>query len=815
MSVTRANHYVPQWYQRQYLRPGHKTLAYLDLKPDSQTLADGRLIRGKSRFVSPTSRCFYQTDLYSTFFGSWVNDEIERKLFGSIDVRGSKAIRAFSGTDQSAWHRHFHALFEYLDIQKSRTPKGLDWLKRNYPALDQNELMMEMQGIRNLNCTIWAESVREIVSAEEANIKFIISDHPVTIYNYALSPEAAECGYPLDPHIALKATQTLFPLGPDFCLILTNLEYAREPACPPIEKRTFARNFGNALVNTIDFIRSRKLDSTEVATINHVLKSRARRYIAAGDEAWLYPETIVATDWAGLRFTLLPPRAGMSMFGGEIYASYEDGRVHYQDEFGRTEKPREFLIKTLPAAPLKPNGACGCGSGQAFKGCCKTRPTSRRPSWTEQSIRERNLTLHRGVVDILGLGPERDWVAVRRGLTDDQVRKVYLLFDALWPRETDLLSLLPKPDGRPRAIYTGSIHPETIQEFAFGASLYFGELIMEHPFVHAGIMRKEFSPLERPRTFHLEMLKAVAFLLNVMPLVDLGLVNLIPDPGIFDVHLREQVMHIAKERHAGVGFDINEEPRLVELARRDSRRHLMMGPTDYLARQLREDQPDLGDEGIKAMLRSVERLREMDPLVPLTEGLLGGGNAGGQFQTVKLAPNFEMAMYLAQATGAAIVTDSPFRWREVLLALRPRFSPAVAHLRTLGEGIAKARFLFPSNTMDVGRFSFEKALSGYPEVMADAFRYLAEIEDKGTKPNWEAHLAARFGRIHRPAQAALAKSACITVPGRLTCAFPAGGIQNNSVNRLLLMSRSEHHLQSVPTAYLMERAAASDGIGVR
>ena len=53
-----------------------------------------------------------------------------------------------------------------------------------------------------------------------------------------------------------------------------------------------------------------------------------------------------------------------------------------------------------------------------------------------------------------------------------------------------------------------------------------------------------------------------------------------------------------------------------------------------------------------------------------------GGKAGGQMNMFKLVPNFEMTMYLAQATGACIVTDSPFRWKEVQGAIRRRFKAA-------------------------------------------------------------------------------------------------------------------------------------------
>ena len=131
---------------------------------------------------------------------------------------------------------HFQTLFEFLDIQKIRTPKGLDWLKAQYPALSQNELMFEMQGIRMMHCTIWVGGVREIVSAEDSEVKFITSDHPVTIYNHAVPPTDEACAYPLDPGIALRGSQTIYPLNRDFCLILTNLEYAKDPSTEPARK---------------------------------------------------------------------------------------------------------------------------------------------------------------------------------------------------------------------------------------------------------------------------------------------------------------------------------------------------------------------------------------------------------------------------------------------------------------------------------------------------------------------------------------------------------------------------------------------------
>jgi hypothetical protein len=808
MSKTRNNHYVPQWYQEGFFEPGRNTLAYLDMAPPRKVLADGRVIFEKSKFDSPTARAFSQRDLYSTFFGTSVNDEIERRLLGDIDSRGARAIRAFAGTDVSEWHRHFQTLFEYIDIQKIRTVKGLDWLKAQYPALTQNELMVEMQGIQMMHCTIWSEGVREIISAEDAHVKFIISDHPVTIYNHAVPLEAPLCVYPQDPGIALKASQTIFPLNRNFCLIFANLEYAKNPSTSPLEKRTFARNYRTSMVRTDAFIRSRKLTDEEVSRVNYVIKARARRYIAAGRAEWLYPEKTVSEPWEQLAKTLLPPANELWHFGGDLFAKFEDGHVHYQDAFGRTEKERDFLKKDPPITPLRPADWCGCGSGRTFKVCCKPKPTALRPTWNELSIRERNLMLYNGIVNILGLKQGTDWVSIRRNLSDDQISKIYFLYQGLWPLETDLLQLLPKPDGTARAVYTGPVHPTAIAEVALGASLYFGELIIQHPFVNAATVKKEFSPVENPTSYRQEFLKTVLFFLTVMPLVERGLVNLIPDPCDFDVHLRGQVWRMANARSREIESDLHKEPRLKGLIEQDARRALMSLPGDVLKSQLLRHHPKLGKADLDETLRGIEQLKEQDPLAVLQP--MAGGKEGGQFSVMKLAPNFEMAMYLAQATGSCIVTDSLIRWNEVGRTIYRRSKGAGPCLSELAHSIKGTKFAFPQGVANITVLASEMTFAAYPALMRDIFKYLSKVSNLGIKPNVEANLNARFARAHFPAQAMIKKARMVACDSRISCAFPAEGIQDNTVNRLLLMSSSERHLPSVPMAFLIEGQTSSE-----
>lgn len=661
-----------------------------------------------------------------------------------------------------------------------------------------------MQGIRMMHCTIWTEGVREIVSAEDADVKFIVSDHPVTIYNHAAPHKAQAFCYPHDPSIALKASQTIFPLNRNFCLILTNLEYAKDPTTSPLNKRTFARNYRYSMVRTDAFVRKRRLSSLEVAQVNFIIKARARRFIAAGHKEWLYPERTISEPWDKLRNTLLPSKDELWHFGGEMFAKFDSGHVHYQDEFGRTEKQREFLKKEQPVKPLRPGDLCGCGSGRSFKACCSPKPVALRPSWSEPSIRERNIMLQNGIVNVLDLDSGKDWVRVRRDLTDEQISKIYLLYEALWPRETDLLQLLPKPDENARAVYTGSIHPKSITDFALGASLYFGEIIIEHPFLHAGTVKKEFSPVENPRSYRNEFLKTVLFFLTVMPLVEDGFINLIPDPCNFDDHLRDQMFQMARSRSAGIKIDPSTEPRLKHLMEEDAKRSLMSLPKEVLRSQILRASPGLDEAAVEETMRYMDQLKERDPLAVLQEDYEVDGEKGGQFTLAKLVPNFEMAMYLAQATGSCIVTDSPTRWKELTSAINRRASLLEDPLSMLAHGINASPFGFPQNIADISEFAADRIFAAYPTLMQDVSKYLLKLDDHAPKANREANLAARFGREHKIAQLALSKARIATKEARVTCVFPHGGIQDHTVNRLLLMSSSERHLSSVPMAFFIE-----------
>ena len=802
MSGSRNNHYVPIWHQSGFIEPNLDRYEYLDLSPRLHKLKDGQVKPERSRFTSYPSQCFVQRDLYSTFFGATVNDEIERKLFGAIDTTGAPAVKAFAGEDKNAWVQQFEALFAYIDIQKLRTPKGLDGLRTLYPDLTQNELMWEMQGLQTISCATWAEGVREIVSAEDSAVKFILTDHPVTVFNPGLPPRSRASGARLEPNIALKGSQTIFPLNRDFCLILTNLEYARDPTVDPLEVRTAPRNYRRSLTRTDAFIRSRKLSEAQVRQINMAMKVNSRRYVAAGQEAWLYPEAGTPPTWSEIATTLRPPDDELWHFGGEILTRFADGTVRFQDEFGRAE-PEHLAHFTIEAASPKRGEACGCGSARAFRDCCEGVPKYLRPSWTQLSIRARNQALYRAAFKIFDLGGDRSWTDVRRDMTDEKIREFYEAFAAMWPLETDLLQLLPKPDGRPRAVYAGILHPDVVTEVATGAGLYFGEIIIEFPFTHPRIIRPEHGPLENPRAYRGEILKSLLFFLRLMPLVDAGLVSLIPDPGAFDAHLRETTLSMAQARYTG--RDVKPEPddRAMVLMEAAGRRTLLQLPERILAAQFRKQTPGLSDGDISRLMKEIARQRKEDPLAVLQPGGIPGGKKNGQLDAMTMGPNFEMAMFLAQATGACILTDARPRFRELVETLVRRDVAPQSGLPNLAIELARTSFELPQNAMEVAELSFMGAAAPYPRLFGDMTRYLQGLERRGRRPNFEKQLSARFKQA-AATQAAMRKTGAVLAKARLRALLPEQGLRDNTVNRLLLMAGSEHHWRTVPSAFLLE-----------
>lgn len=793
---TRNNHYVPRWYQRGFLAPGQSRLFYLNLNPDRNTLPDGQQVSHRALNEWATKQCFVEYDLYTTHFGPIINDDVEKYLFGAIDDQGAIALRAFALGNHADVHESFEDFFEHMAAQKLRTPKGLDWIRSCYGALGQVDLMVEMQALRWMHCTMWGEGVREIVSAQDSDVKFILTDHPVTVYNAAVDPTSEQCAYPQDPVVSAVGSQTVYALDANTCLILTHLEYAKQPDQIDLMRlRTNARHLGVGMMRTDNFIRDRRLSREEVISINYLLKSRAKRYIAAAKKNWLYPELEFNGAWAQIAKVLLPKNE-LWRFGGEIYVGYKDGTSSYCDEHGRTSKAHEFLTRESPRKNIGANDFCGCGSLYAFKDCCQRLPVPERPSWELYGLRERNMMFCNAVKGILGLFDGASWEDVRRNLSDEQVRRIHRAFAGLWPEDTDLASLLPRPNPKVlRSVYMGFSDPRTVEATVLGWLPFVDEIVLVNPFFVGTRMKPEFSPIESPNGYKMQTLKNVMLLMKLEPFILAGQVHLVPDPGEVSASLGHHVREVLTRRTDGwkppKGGGLH---RFLKLAKQETERVIWMLPEASQRRFIADHMPMADANAADRFIAYFKRQALADPYTLLQP--LPAGKDGAQMQICK-GLSLEAALYLASLTGSIIHVDTEAHWAQLMMHAQPGDTPSQSIWEPVRRALGEISFPVELNSQRVA----ERINSGDRPPIVTLLRRLAEsvsAPEGGSDPNTLAkHMRQVRGKVERTAKRA---GDSTLLPARLELHVPLAGFARHEVQRLLVMFAGVTQPRSIPYA---------------
>jgi hypothetical protein len=329
----RHNHYVPVWYQRRFMPPDQTRYWRLDLAPETIVSGAHRYTRHALHNWSPEA-IFAEDDLYTTRWGAISNTEIEQFFFGKLDNGAAVHLDYFANfTHPDANEKAFNGLMTYMSVQKLRTPKGLAYLMNEGHRTEKNLTLLLLQQMRNLFCAIWTECIWQIADASASATKFIVSDHPVTVYNRACPPLSARCVGYNDPDIRLVATHTLFPPSANKLLILTNRSWVRNPYQSELKARPNPTMLRPAMFNFTDIQTGRALSEDEVLLINSIIKRRAYRYISAAEKEWLYPERHASTDhWKkfGDGYLLIPePR--LEFMGGDVVIGYKGGG---SDAFG-------------------------------------------------------------------------------------------------------------------------------------------------------------------------------------------------------------------------------------------------------------------------------------------------------------------------------------------------------------------------------------------------------------------------------------------------------------------------------------------------
>lgn len=336
------NHYVPRWHQMKFIPSDQEEKKYflLDLKPETVISAGIKHTRHAIRHLGPKN-CFVQKDLYTTRGIGWESTEIEQKFFGDIDNNAIAAVNFMENFRYGYLSTELWATFlKYMSLQKMRTPKGLKHLKSLVSAEDNNTVLFKLQEFQNINCALWSECVWVIADASKSDTKFIISDHPVTVYNKECFPASKFCSNGNDPNIDFIGTQTLFPLSLNKIVILTNLTWAKCPDVKGLHKRINHNPFRSTIMNTLDIQTERILSEVEVNQINYIIKKRAFRYIAAAKKEWLFPEkwlkyTRNEERWDRLgKGYLLMPDPRLVNTSSEVVIGYDSGISEGFDEYG-------------------------------------------------------------------------------------------------------------------------------------------------------------------------------------------------------------------------------------------------------------------------------------------------------------------------------------------------------------------------------------------------------------------------------------------------------------------------------------------------
>lgn len=338
------HHYVPQWYQKRFLLERQTTYFYHDMHPNIMILPNGELKKDKADNQWGTKKCFVSDHLYTT--SSFEKpDFLETYFFGKLDTLGSTAFPTIINNNLFE-EKYFYNFINFMDAQKLRTPKGMQWLnvflktfnpktmKLNDKSLKEEILKILMQ-IRGIHQTIWTECVWEIVSAKKSEIKFIVTDHPVAIYNPKIAPNDYKHYGTHNIKINLIGTRTVYPLDLNHCLILSNRQYLLEPYKNHIDTRINSRYFSPSIFNMLDIIRGRMLNSDEVTQINFILKSNAQRYIAAANPQWLEldKEKPYKIAWHKIDKILLPKEN--IKLRGTSFVGFGKDNIKGFDDYGR------------------------------------------------------------------------------------------------------------------------------------------------------------------------------------------------------------------------------------------------------------------------------------------------------------------------------------------------------------------------------------------------------------------------------------------------------------------------------------------------
>ncbi|MEF8759480.1 MAG: hypothetical protein V5B36_07070 [Candidatus Accumulibacter sp. UW25] len=412
----------------------------------------------------------------------------------------------------------------------------------------------------------------------------------------------------------------------------------------------------------------------------------------------------------------------------------------------------------------------------------------------------------RAVQDILGLDTGKNWEDVRRELSDEQVKRIHQAYESLWPRDTDLVALLPRPTaGAFRGLYLGIVDPRTITANVTGWLSYFDQVVIPNPFINAANVKPDYSPTRKSNQYKVQTIKNVLVLTMLEPYIHAGLVHLLPDPTDFS-GLMHIVMDMAQERVGKSEVDDKDMERFLLLQKDELKRATQGMPLHALRRLIERTSPDMSPEEIEKIALYMKEQNILDPLALLQDLL--PGEEGAQLQTIK-GFNLEVSLFLAKLMGATIYTDTRVHWKHLhahTSASRGKTLPAWI---PFVEKVKSARFMLGDNSVA----DFDRRMTGKLKGMRTSWRDItASIGANSGKPVAKKvikELLKEFGtaesRMRREWRAiALADASSPRLQGRIELSIPEHGFELATVHRLLLTHGRAKIVAPTPMAMFIE-----------
>ena len=279
------------------------------------------------------------------------------------------------------------------------------------------------------------------------------------------------------------------------------------------------------------------------------------------------------------------------------------------------------------------------------------------------------------------------------------------------------------------------------------------------------------------------MLKDILFLLNIEPFVLSGKVNLIPDPCNFDTDLHRQMLNLARQR-SGVDIISKRDKEIsFNLNQEDHLRSIMTLPDHLKDQQIKNLFQGISNENLIKIKLALKSEAEINPLVLLQDFDFDNSS---QLSIINMTPNYEMSLFIAQATGAVIVTDSESRWKELQYAQNQEQGKVTYPWEQLSTVFSKVK-LYTQLDDIYDNYTNSKFVT-IRKVLREIDLILQEMSDNSNEiTNLKHELINCFAKINHVSDSNAVHFA------KIQTMMPKGGFVDKNVQRLLIKSSCEHY----------------------